>query len=345
MAGKDFLTLIGRNIPKQEVFCGAAAKAVSGTWAQSGQSGPDVQWKGRSLSASPFQHTVKAPAIFAGVGVHTGAYTRVSVRPAPVDTGIVFVRTDVVDRDNVVPATGEAVCKTQLGTVIENAAGVTVSTIEHLMAALVMLGVDNAVVELDGPEMPIMDGSSLPFVQILERAGRKSQDALRRYIEILDVIEVVEGDKRATLRPADRFEVAFEIAFASAAIGRQAIDLVMDERAFKAELADCRTFGFLHEVEALRAIGLARGGSMENAVVIEGDRILNPEGLRRPDEFVRHKALDAIGDLYCLGYPILGRFEGVLAGHGMNNALVRALLAKPSAWRCRTLVAELAEAV
>ena len=299
----------------------------------------------RVLRAQEFQHTLQGPAIFAGVGVHTGAYTRVAVRPAPTNSGVVFVRTDVTDRDNRVPATGEAVTKTQLGTVIENAAGVSVSTIEHLMAALVMLGVDNAVVELDGPEMPIMDGSSLPFVQILDRAGRRQQDALRAYIEILEPIEFVDGDKRASLTPSDHFEVAFEIRFPSAAIGRQAVDLAMDEQAFRDELADCRTFGFLHEVEYLRSIGLARGGSMENAVVIEGDRILNPEGLRRPDEFVRHKALDAIGDLYVLGAPILGRFEGVLAGHGLNNQLVRALLASPKSWRYRTLAPELAQAV
>ena len=297
------------------------------------------------MRAQEFQHTLQGPAIFAGVGVHTGAYTRVAVRPAPTNSGIVFVRTDLTDRDNRVPATGEAVTKTQLGTVIENAAGVSVSTIEHLMAALVMLGVDNAIVELDGPEMPIMDGSSLPFVQILDRAGRRQQDALRGYIEILEPIEFVEGDKRAALLPADQFEVAFEIRFPSAAIGRQTVDLVMDEQAFRDELADCRTFGFAHEVEYLRSIGLARGGSMENAVVIEGDRILNPEGLRRPDEFVRHKALDAIGDLYVLGAPILGRFEGVLAGHSLNNQLVRALLAAPHAWRYRTLAPELAQAV
>ena len=299
----------------------------------------------RVLRAQEFQHTLQGPAIFAGVGVHTGAYTRVAVRPAPTNSGIVFVRTDVTDRDNRVPATGEAVTKTQLGTVIENAAGVSVSTIEHLMAALVMLGVDNAVVELDGPEMPIMDGSSLPFVQILDRAGRRQQDALRAYIEILEPIEFVDGDKRASLTPSDHFEVAFEIRFPSAAIGRQAVDLTMDEQAFRDELADCRTFGFLHEVEYLRSIGLARGGSMENAVVIEGDRILNPEGLRRPDEFVRHKALDAIGDLYVLGAPILGRSEGVLAGHSLNNQLVRALLAAPQSWRYRTLAPELAQAV
>lgn len=299
----------------------------------------------RSETSRAFQHTVLGPAIFAGVGVHTGAHVRVAVRPAATDTGIVFVRTDLSGQDNRVPASGEAVCKTQLGTVIGNAAGVTVSTIEHLMAAFATLGVDNAVVELDGPEMPIMDGSSEPFVQILDQTGLRRQDAPRRFIEILQPIVVVEGDKSASLTPCDRFEVAFEIAFDSPVIGRQAVDLAMDEHAFRTELANCRTFGFAHEVEALRAMGLARGGSLENAVVIEGDRILNPEGLRRPDEFVRHKALDAIGDLYVLGAPILGRFEGKLAGHGINNALVRALLEQPDAWRLRSFAPELALAV
>ena len=297
------------------------------------------------MAAPAFQHTLRAPALFAGVGVHTGAYTRVSVRPAPVDHGIVYVRTDVKDADNRVAVSPQAVVRTQLGTVIANDAGVTVSTIEHLMAALVMLGVDNAVVEVDGPEMPIMDGSSLPFIRILDRAGVREQEAARRYIEILAPVDVVDGDKRASLLPAAAFEVAFEIQFPTKAIGRQAIDFPMDEAAFRAELADCRTFGFAHEVEALRAIGLARGGSLENAVVIEGDRVLNPEGMRRPDEPVRHKALDAIGDLYVLGAPVLGRFEGVLAGHGLNNALVRALAARPDAWRWRTFVEDLREAV
>lgn len=292
-----------------------------------------------------FQHTLRTPALFAGVGVHTGAYTRVAVRPAAVDAGIVFVRTDVTDQDNRVHATGEAVCKTQLGTVIGNAAGVTVATIEHLMSALVMLGIDNAEVELDGPEMPIMDGSAEPFVRLLDRAGRRPQAAARRFIEVLQTVEVVDGDKRATLKPSHRFEMAFEIRFPSAVIGRQAIDMPMDEHAFRHEIADCRTFGFVHEVEALRTLGLARGGSLENAVVIEGDRVLNPEGLRRADEFVRHKALDAIGDLYVLGAPVIGRFEGVLAGHSLNNQLVRALLARPDAWRVVSFVEEIAEAV
>ncbi len=284
--------------------------------------------------------------IFAGVGLHTGSHVRVAVRPAPVDAGIVFVRTDVHDRDNRVPVKPDAVCQTQLGTVINNAADVRVSTIEHLMAALAALAIDNCVVELDGPEVPIMDGSSEPFVQILDRAGRRKQEAARRYIEILAPVVVEEaGGKWASLSPSDRFEVAFEIAFDSKAIGRQRVDLTVDEESFRAELSNCRTFGFVRDVEALRAIGLARGGSMENAVVIDGDRVLNPEGLRRPDEFVRHKALDAVGDLYVLGAPVIGRFEGVLAGHGLNNAIVRALIANPAAWRVRAHSVELAQAV
>lgn len=298
------------------------------------------------MAVSAFhQHTLAAPAIFAGVGVHTGQHVRVSIRPAAAGAGIVFVRTDVQDRDNRVPVSGEAVVKTQLGTVIANADGVTVSTIEHLMAAMSALGVDNATVELDGPEVPIMDGSAEPFVKLLDRAGRRRQEAPRRYIEILEPIEVVEGDKRATLSPADQFEMAFEIAFDSAAIGRQRVDVICDEDGFRNELANCRTFGFVHEVEALRRMGLARGGTMENAVVIDGDRILNMEGLRRPDEFVRHKALDAVGDLYVLGAPVLGRFEGLYAGHGLNNKLVRALLARPQAWRLVNHPEDLAEAV
>ena len=189
-----------------------------------------------------------------------------------------------------------------------------------------------------------MDGSALPFVQVLDRVGLRALDRPRRYVEILQKVEAIDGDKHASLSPADGFEVAFEIAFDSPVVGRQRIDLPMDEQAFRDELADCRTFGFLSDVEMLRAKGLARGGSLENVVVIDGDRILNPEGLRRTDEFVRHKALDAIGDLYVLGGPVLGRFEGRLAGHGVNNALVRALLASPQAWRWRTPALELDQA-
>lgn len=297
-----------------------------------------------SLSAY-HQHTVAGPVIFAGVGVHTGAHVRVAVRPAPVDAGVSFVRTDLKDIDNTIRVSAESVGQTRLGTVINNAAGATVSTIEHLMAAFCALGIDNVVVELDGPEVPILDGSAEVFIQFLDRAGRRRQEASRRFIEVLEPVEVVEGDKRAVLLPSDRFEVAFEIVFDSAPIGRQRVDLEITEESFRKELADCRTFGFLKDVEALRAAGLARGASMENAVVLDGDRVLNPEGLRRPDEFVRHKALDAVGDLYVAGLPLLARFEGLYAGHGLNNLLVRALMARPQAWRVRTLAPELAQAV
>lgn len=305
------------------------------------------QRPGRKLFIMNFdtrQHTLAGPAICAGVGMHTGERVRLLIRPAAADAGIAFVRTDVAG-DGRVPVSAEAVVATRLGTVIANGAGVTVSTIEHLMAALAALGVDNATVEIDGPEVPIMDGSALPFVELLDRAGRKAQAAPRRYIEIFAPVEVVEGGRRAALLPADGFVVDFEIKFPSAAIGRQRVVAEADEAGFRRELADCRTFGFLHEVEALRAAGLARGGSMNNAVVIEGDRVLNPEGLRRPDEFVRHKALDAVGDLYVMGARIVGRFESSCGGHGLNNQLCRALLARPDAWRVRTGLPELAEAV
>ena len=294
----------------------------------------------------PLQRTLSAPVSFAGVGVHSGRRVRATVRPAPTDHGIVFVRTDL-DGENRVAVEPRAALQTPLNTKLVSAAGVEVATVEHLLAAFAGLGVDNALVELDGPEAPIMDGSAEPFVKMIDRAGRRTQEAPRRYIEILQPVEVVRGDKRAALLPATGFEVAFEIDFpGSRAIGRQAIDLGVDEAAFRRELAPARTFGFVHEVEALRAQGLALGGGLDNAVVIEGDEILNPEGLRfAPDEFVRHKALDAIGDLYVLGAPVIGRFEGRYAGHAINNALVRALLDQAGAWRYRTFATELAEAV
>ena len=291
------------------------------------------------------QHTLAGPAVCAGVGVHTGRRVRIAIRPAPVDTGVVFVRSDISGLDNRVPVSADAVTRTQLNTEVSNAAGVAVSTIEHLMAALCALDVDNVVVEVDGPEVPIMDGSALPFVQLLDRAGRRTQEAPRRYIEVLAPVEVREGGKFAALRPSDRFEVAFEIAFPSAAIGRQAVDLAMSERVFRDQLAAARTFGFVHEVEALRRMGLARGASLENAIAIEGDAILNPEPLRFRDEFVRHKALDAIGDLYVMGAPVIGRFETRFGGHALNNVLVRALLADRSTWQIRTFAPALAQAV
>ena len=290
------------------------------------------------------ERTIVAPAIIAGVGVHTGRRVRLAVRPAPSGAGIVFVRTDVTDCDNRIPVSGEAVVDARLNTMIANGDDVRLSTIEHLMAAFSALGVSNAVVEVDGPELPILDGSALDFVQLLDRGGFRPQPTPQRYIEILETVHVVEGDKHAALMPCDRFEMRFEIDFPSKAIGNQVIDFVVDEPTFRKEIMACRTFGFAHEVEALRQAGLARGGSLENAVVIDGDDILNPGGLRMEREFVRHKALDAIGDLYVLGAPLLGRYEGYKAGHALNNKLVRQLLANPQAWREVTRVPELAQA-
>ena len=288
------------------------------------------------------ERTLVAPAICAGVGVHTGQRVRLAIRPAPTGTGIVFVRTDITDRDNRIVVSGDAVVDARLNTMIENAAGVRLSTIEHLMAAFCALGVSNAVVEVDGPELPILDGSALPFVQLLDRAGFRRQATPVRYIEILEPIHVTDGDKHAALLPCDRYEMRFEIDFDNAVIGNQVVDFVIDEQTFRDEIMSARTFGFAHEVEALRQAGLARGGSLENAVVIDGDDILNPGGLRMEREFVRHKALDAIGDLYVLGAPLLGRYEGYKAGHAVNNLLVRALLNAPHAWREVVLEPELA---
>ena len=282
---------------------------------------------------------------FSGVGIHTGQWLNVTISPSGPDSGVVFLRSDVSDRDPRVPALANRVVETRLGTVVGNAAGVTVSTVEHLMAVLCALGVDNAVVSVDGSEIPIMDGSCDPFVQIIDSVGRRTQQARRPYIEVLEAIVVADGDKRASLSPAEDFQIAFEILFDAAAIGRQRIDLSVDESSFRRQLSDSRTFGFLHEVEALRAAGLARGGNLDNVVVIDGGAVLNPQGLRRADEFVRHKALDAIGDLYLLGAPLLGRYEGVYAGHGLNNALARALLSQPSAWRMTSAPETLARAV
>jgi len=290
------------------------------------------------------EKTLVGPAIIAGVGVHTGRRVRLAVRPASTGTGIVFVRTDVSDVDNRIPVSGEAVIDARLNTMIANAAGTTLSTIEHLMAAFAALGVSNAVVEVDGPELPILDGSALPFVQLLDRAGFRRQPRAVRYVEILEPVRVQDGDKSAALLPCGRYEMRFEIDFPSKVIGNQVVDFVVNEETFRRDIMAARTFGFAHEVEALRQAGLARGGSLENAVVIDGDQILNPGGLRMDGEFVKHKALDAIGDLYVLGAPLLGRYEGVKAGHAINNKLVRALLAAPHAWREVERVPELAMA-
>jgi UDP-3-O-[3-hydroxymyristoyl] N-acetylglucosamine deacetylase len=290
-----------------------------------------------------FQHTIAATARLTGVGVHSGRTTTIAVLPAPEDEGIAFVRVDL-EGAAPIPARVAEVCETRLGTVIGDANGAKVSTVEHLMASLFALGVDNAVVEVDGPEVPVMDGAALAFVETLAAAGRRGQSAPRRYIEILETVEVGKSGKEARLTPARGFEVAVEIIFESPAIGHQAIDLAIDESSFRAELAHARTFGFLAEVEQLRAAGLGRGASLENTIVVDGDVVMNPKIMRGPDDFVRHKALDAIGDLALLGAPILGRYEAVRPGHALNNELARALIARPRAWRFVTRTPQLAPA-
>jgi UDP-3-O-[3-hydroxymyristoyl] N-acetylglucosamine deacetylase len=291
-----------------------------------------------------FQHTLERSARLAGVGIHSGRETTLTLHPAPADSGIAFVRSDLSAGEGFIRATGEAVCDTRLGTVIANASGAQVSTIEHLMAALAAAGVDNAVIEVDGPEAPIMDGSAATFLAAIDDAGLRLQSAPRRHIEILEQIEVAGEGNWARLVPAAQFEVAVEIIFDALAIGHQTLDLVLDEATFRSDLAHARTFGFLSEVDQLRAAGLGRGASLANTVVVDGERVLNPEAQRGPDDFVRHKALDAIGDLYLLGAPILGRYEALKPGHALNNRLVRELTASPQAWRVVTRSLELAAA-
>jgi UDP-3-O-[3-hydroxymyristoyl] N-acetylglucosamine deacetylase len=271
----------------------------------------------------------------AGVGVHSGAHVRMVLTPAAVDTGIVFVRSDVRDVDNTIRAHAGSVSDTRNCTTISNAAGVEVATVEHLMSACAGLGIDNLIVEVDGPELPILDGSSAPFVQVLRNAGLKTQHAARRAIRILEPIEVQMGAKRAALLPADGFdglELDVTIRFADPAIGVQRKEIQLTPESFLADIADARTFGFLADEQAMRAAGLGRGASMANTLVVDAGRVVNPEGLRFEDEFVRHKMLDAVGDLAMAGAPICGRFVADQPGHALNALLVRALLSTPEAW-------------
>ncbi|MEO1293150.1 MAG: UDP-3-O-acyl-N-acetylglucosamine deacetylase, partial [Pseudomonadota bacterium] len=284
------------------------------------------------------QASVGGELRFLGVGVHRGISAEAVIKPAGPDTGIVFQRTDLVRQGShshhqaSISARYDSVCDTRLCTVIGNTDGATVSTIEHVMAALAAHGIDNALIEIDGPEMPIMDGSSAAFCDALSKVERIEFPKPSRALRILKKVEVVDGDKSAALMPSRQFELSFEIDFPDAAIGRQASAIVMGRDAFDRELAAARTFCRRHEIEQLRAAGLARGGSLENAVVVDGAEVLNPEGLRYRDEFVRHKLLDAVGDLRLAGAPILGRYRGIRAGHGITNQLLRALFADPTAW-------------
>ncbi len=251
--------------------------------------------------------------------------------PAPADTGIVFRRTDLAGRGVSIPATWRHVADMPMCTALE-ADGVQVATVEHVMAALAGGGIDNLVIEINGPEPPIMDGSAWPFVFLIECAGIAELQAPRRFLKILRPVTLAGGNRSAALKPGRGFSIDFEVDYDSGAIAHQRYHIDLVDGAFKNELSRARTFGFLHEVDALRAAGLARGASLDNAIVVTRDGVLNEGGLRFPDEFVRHKALDALGDLYLAGAPIIGRFEGRRSGHRLNHRLLRALFQRPETW-------------
>lgn len=258
------------------------------------------------------------------------------VCPAPVDHGVVFIRTDLEIGDNVIPARWDQVEQSPLCTRLVNDTGISVSTVEHIMAALAGCGIHNALIEIDGPEVPIMDGSSVPFVLEFLRAGTAKQLAPIKAIEILKTVAVETEHARAELRPSATPHMTFSIDFADTAIGQQTRDMNMSNGAFVRVLCDSRTFCRNSDVEMMRANGLALGGTLENAVVVDGDKVLSPGGFRHVDEAVRHKMLDALGDLYLAGAPILGHYVGTKAGHSLTNSLLRKLFATPDAFRLVT---------
>ena len=280
-----------------------------------------------------FQHTVAAEVSCVGVALHTGDMVNLTIRPAAANTGIVFVRKDVDASRSMVPATYDAVTQTQLGTTIANKHGVTVSTIEHVMAAIWGAGIDNARIELDGAEVPIMDGSSEPFLFLLECAGRVQQKATRRVIEILREVTVEEGKSKASIAPADGFVLDITIGFPHRLVAEQHARYDFTKTTFKQSLARARTFCFARDVEMMRSKGLALGGSLHNAVVLGEDDIMNEGGLRYADEFVRHKALDCVGDYLLAGAQIHGVVTTNRPGHGINNKLMRAVFADPANYR------------
>lgn len=284
--------------------------------------------------------TLAKPVEFTGIGLHGGQSVAMTVRPAGAGHGIVFLRTDVPSGR--IPARYDLVSDTRLCTRLSNRHGVSVGTVEHLMAALAGCGISDALISLDGPEVPIMDGSSADFVEAFARAGTVLLGKPLEAIRVIRPVSVESAGRFAEISPARRFEMAFRIDFEDRAIGVQNHELALINGAFVEELSDCRTFGRLDEVEQLRAAGLARGGNLTNAIVVDQGRVLNPEGLRRPDEFVRHKMLDAIGDLALAGAPIIGRYTANKAGHEITNMLVRELFARPDAWVYEVLPPELA---
>jgi UDP-3-O-[3-hydroxymyristoyl] N-acetylglucosamine deacetylase len=284
------------------------------------------------------QRTLKTTIKTTGVGLHTGARVEIVLRPAAPDTGIVFHRVDLAVPVTL-PADALHVGDTRLSSTLTHD-GASISTVEHLMSALAGLGVDNLHVDVAGPEIPIMDGSAGPFVFLLQSAGIVEQDAPKHYLRILSPVEVKDGDKWARFEPYNGFKLDFTIDFPHPMFGSENRNVVIDFalHSYVKEVARARTFGFMQEVEAMRAAGLGLGGSLQNAIVLDEFRVLNSEGLRYDNEFVKHKVLDAIGDLYLLGHPLIGQYTAFKSGHGLNNAVARALLARPDAFELVTFV-------
>ncbi len=280
------------------------------------------------------QTTVKSPVTFQGHGLHSGAPARMTICPASAELGIWFRRVDVTDRDNLIPARWDSVHPSPLCTKLFNESGVSVSTIEHVMAGLVGCGIHNAIVEIDGPEVPILDGSAIEFVRGIMQRGVQRLDAAVRVIEVLETVEVTQGDAVARIAPSDMMRIEFHIDFKDEAIGRQSKLINMSNGSFARELSDSRTFCSQADVDSMRSQGLALGGNPgKNAVVFDGADVVSPGGLRHNDEPVRHKMLDAVGDLALAGAPLIGHYTGYRAGHSLTNALLRRLFATPGATR------------
>ncbi|MBR1125294.1 UDP-3-O-acyl-N-acetylglucosamine deacetylase [Bradyrhizobium lablabi] len=280
------------------------------------------------------QSTLRSQATVTGVGVHSGQPVSLTVGPAPVDAGFIFVRTGLEGADREVQATVESVIATEFATVLGDSDGPLVSTAEHVLAALRGMGVDNATIEIDGPEVPIMDGSAAAFVAAIDQAGIVSQPALRRFIQVLKPVRVAVGDSFGEFRPyAGGFRAEVEIDFVNPVIGKQRYALELSPERFRREVSRARTFGFLNEFARLSSAGFALGSSFENTVVFDDERLLNTEGLRYADECARHKVLDVIGDLALAGLPLLGSFRSVRGGHKLNHSVLTALISDRSAWR------------
>jgi UDP-3-O-[3-hydroxymyristoyl] N-acetylglucosamine deacetylase len=280
------------------------------------------------------QTTLRSQATVSGVGVHSGLPVNLTIGPASVDAGLIFVRTGLPGGDREIQATAEAVIATEFATVLGDKDGPLVSTVEHVLAALRGMGIDNATIEVDGPEVPIMDGSAAAFVTAVEQAGIVSQSAARRFIQVMKPVQVAIGDSLGELRPyASGFRVEVEIDFANPVIGSQKYALEHSAEGFRREISRARTFGCMNDVARLWSAGFALGASFENSVVFDEERLLNPEGLRYADECARHKVLDAFGDLTLAGLPMLGAYRSVRGGHKVNHAVLTALLADRTAWR------------